>query len=108
MGRVALTHARFKTAVFILLVLMDAVAAADVSGTVGHHGRKGCWVFCGLAGRNKPGRPHYYPVLLLPLDSDNPASDHLDININGLPKPNPSTYQTELKHVMSSPTETEY
>ena len=101
-------RARIRTAVFVLLVLMDAIAAADVSSAVDHHGKKGCRVFCGLAGRNKPGGPHYYPVLLRPLDFDNPTSDHADIDINNLPDAKPSTYQKELRNVMSSPTEAEY
>ena len=36
--------------VFILLVLVDAVAMAVLSGSVGHHGRKGCRLLCGLNG----------------------------------------------------------
>ena len=50
--------------VILLLILADAVAMAELSGSVGHHGRKGCQIFCGLFGRNKPGGSHYYPALL--------------------------------------------
>ena len=42
---------------FLLLVLADAVAMAQLSGAVGHHGRKGCRLFCGFAGRNKVMAP---------------------------------------------------
>ena len=94
--------------IFLLLVLTDAVAAAQVSGAVGHHGKRGCRVFCGLAGRNKPGGPHYYPVLLRPLDSDEIRSNHPDANINNLPGADPTTYREELRRVISSPTEAEY
>ena len=39
--------------VFLLLVLVDAVAMAVLSGSIGHHGRKGCQLLCGFSGRNK-------------------------------------------------------
>ena len=93
---------------FLLLVLTGTVAAAQVSGAVDHHGKKGCWVFCGLSGRNKPGGPHYYPVLLRPLDSNELRSNHPDADINKLPNANPTVYQDELRHVICSPTEAEY
>ena len=104
----SLNNVHFECFLFLLLVLTDAVASAQVSGAVGHHGKKGCRVFCGLAGRNKPGGPHYYPVLLRPLDSDDTSPNHPDIDINNLPDADPSIYQEELKYVMSSSTEAEY
>ena len=94
----------FISFIFILLILADAVAAAEVSGSVGHHGRRGCRIFCGLYGHNKPGGPHYYPVLLWPLDSDYEGSNHPDFNINNLPRANPLLYQ----HVLVSTNEAEY
>ncbi|KAF9645765.1 hypothetical protein BDM02DRAFT_3156773 [Thelephora ganbajun] len=68
----------------LLLILADAVAMAELSSSVGHHGKKGCQIFCGFFGCNKPGGPHYYPVLLQPLDSDVVGSNHLDFDINNL------------------------
>ena len=44
---------------FLLLILADAVAMAELSGSVGHHGRKGCRLLCGFAGRNKKQGSHY-------------------------------------------------
>ena len=35
---------------FLLLVLVDSVAMMELSGSVGHHGRKGCQLLCGLIG----------------------------------------------------------
>ena len=49
---------------FLLLVLADAVAMAELSGSVGHHGKRGCRLLCRFFGRNKLGGSHYYPVLL--------------------------------------------
>jgi len=41
---------RARSFLFLLLVLVDAVAMAYLSGSVGHHGRKGCRLLCGLIG----------------------------------------------------------
>ena len=98
----------FVCFVFILLVLADAVAAADVSGSVGHHGKRGCRIFCGLFGRNKPGGPHYYPVLLRPTDSNREGSNHPDFDINNLPEVDVTLYQEQLNYVRGSPSEAEY
>ena len=94
--------------IILLLILADAVAMAELSGSVGHHGRKGCRIFCGLFGRNKPGGSHYYPALLRPLDSNHPGSNHPDFNINNLPGVSSAVYRDDLNIVLSSPTEAEY
>ena len=88
----SLNNLHFKSFLFLLLVLMDAVASAQVSGAVGHHGKKGCQVFCGFTGCNKPSGPHYYPVLLRPMDSDDATPTHPDVNINDLPDACQSPY----------------
>ena len=93
---------------FLLLILADAVAMAELSGSVGHHGKKGCRILCGLFGRNKPGGPHYYPVLLRPLNSDVDGSNHPDFDINNLPEVDTAVYREALNRVLSSPSEVEY
>lgn len=94
--------------IFVLLVLADAVASAEVSGSVGHQGKRGCRIFCGLFGRNKPGGPHYYPVLLKPSDSNATGSNHPDIDINDLPGVDTSSYREDLNQVLRSRTDAEY
>ena len=69
----------------LLLILADAVGMAELSGSVGHHGKKGCRLLCGLFGWNKPGGPHYYPALLQLEHSNAKGSNHLDFDINNLP-----------------------
>jgi len=94
---------------FLLLVLADAVAMAQLSGSVGHHGRKGCRLLCGLIGRNKIHGSHYYPALLRPNGFDaHRTSSHPDIDINALPVPTPRQYRTDLFHVLSSGTNAEH
>ena len=63
--------------IFLLLVLVDAVAMAQLSGSVGHHGRKGCRLLCGFIGRNKVQGAHYYPALLRPTGFENHRSSSL-------------------------------
>ena len=76
--------------IFILSVLADAVAMAVLSGSVGHHGRNGCWLLCGLNGRNKVQGSHYYPALLRPLYcEENRTSSHPDVDITALPDADP-------------------
>ena len=49
---------------FLLLVLADSVAMGGLSGSVGHHGRKGCRLLCGFLAWNKVRGSHYYLALL--------------------------------------------
>ena len=87
---------------FILLALADAVGMADLSGSVGHHGRKGCRLLCPLVGRNKIGGSHYYPVLLRPLGADNPSCNHPDVDVANLPPVDPTKYRADLNTVLTS------
>ena len=96
------------TYLFLLLILADAVAMAELTGSVGHHGKRGCRLLCAFFGRNKPGGSHYYPVLLQPLDSDTPGSNHPDIDVRSIYPPNPAEYRRDLNLVVASPTDAEY
>lgn len=94
---------------FLLLVLADAVAMAKISGSVGHHGRKGCRLLCGFTGRNKRHGSHYYPALLQPNGFGNHlTSYHADVDVRLLPIPNPDEYKRDLYHIISSGSEAEY
>ena len=77
---------------FLLLALADAIAMAKLSGSVGHHGRKGCQLLCPLVGRNKLSGSHYYPALLRSLGANNLFCDHPDVNIRNLPPVDPAKY----------------
>ena len=94
--------------IFVLLALADAVGMAEVSGSVGHHGRKGCRLLCELIGRNKPKGSHYYPALLRPDGVRHATCTHPDINIENLPPVDPEKYRDNLNHVLTSPSEVVY
>ena len=93
---------------FLLLILADAVAMAELSGSVGHHGKRGCRLLCRFFGRNKPGGSHYYPALLRPLDSDNPSSNHPDVDVHDIGPVDAIKYRDDLNSVLASPTNAEY
>ena len=95
--------------IFLLLVLADSVAMAMLSGSVGHHGRKGCRLLCGLFGRNKVRGSHYFPALLRPDGfEDHRTSSHGDIKVTELPDADPVQYKLDLDNVISSQNPTEY
>ena len=93
---------------FLLLVLADAVAMAELSASVGHHGKRGCRLLCRFSGRNKVGGSHYYPALLCPRDFDNPASDHPDVDVHSITTVDAVKYREDLNSVLRSSTNTEY
>jgi len=95
--------------IFLLLVLADAVGMAEISGSVGHHGRKGCRLLCGLVGRNKERGSHYYPALQRPFGFEtHRTSSHPDVDINSLPDASPAQYRQDLFDVITSRTKREY
>ena len=95
--------------IFLLLVLADAVGMADISGSVGHHGRKGCRLLCGFVGRNKVRGSHYYPALQRPLGFEtHRTSSHPDVDINSLPDADPTQYRQDLFDVITSRTNKEH
>ena len=87
---------------FLLFVTADAVGIADVSGSAGHHARRGCRLMCELPGRHKPGTGHYYPALLKPADCNHPGCSHNDIDINTISSPDDKKYQANLRLLLSS------
>ncbi|KAG1881276.1 hypothetical protein F4604DRAFT_1537760, partial [Suillus subluteus] len=48
---------------FLFFATMDGPGLAYLNGFVGHHGKNGCGLYCGLKGCHKEGGPHYYPAL---------------------------------------------
>ena len=98
----------FTSWVFLFLALADAIAMAEVSGSVGHHGRRGCRLLCELVGRNKPHGSHYYPALLKPLGIHDASCNHPDIDITNLPPVDPLKYREDLINVLTSQTNAQY
>ncbi len=86
---------------------MDLVMAY-LNGLVGHHGKYGCRLYCSVPGRHKPNGPHYYPALLKPVNYNMPGCDHEDISHYKYMSTSPTWYLQNLRHLISSPNETQY
>ncbi|KAG2346655.1 hypothetical protein BDR05DRAFT_854179, partial [Suillus weaverae] len=56
----------FWSNLFLFVATADGPGMAFLTGLVSHHGRMGCWLYCGLEERYKPSAPTYYPVLRRP------------------------------------------
>jgi hypothetical protein len=99
---------KFLAFLFLLLVLADAVAMAELTASVGHHGKRGCRLLCDFPGRNKPGGSHYYPALFRPTDLDEDHSDHSDIDVHDVSIVDTDKYKRDLHWVLRSSTNVEY
>ena len=98
----------FTSLLFLFLTLADAIAMAELSGSVGHHGRRGCRLLCEFIGRNKPHGSHYYPALLKPLGTHESSCNHPDFDIANLPPVDPLKYRRDLVSVITSETNAQY
>lgn len=67
-----------------VFVTADSPAMAMVSGMVGHSGKYGCRLYCGLPGRRRDRDGHYYPVMLKPDDYNVTGCDHGDVSFSDL------------------------
>lgn len=94
--------------VFLALLTADGPGMMHVTGLVGYHGKHGCRLYCGMAGRREAQGKQYFPALLKPMDYEVDGSTHPDIDIRSLPSPSREQYNTNLRHLVSSPNETQY
>lgn len=105
----ALQDTRYISNLFIALGTADGPGLAYLNGLVGHHGRNGCRLYCGMPGCLKTNGHTYYPVLSRPFNYNIPGSDHDDID----PETyggccSPGTYFAKLTYLLLSPNETQY
>ena len=62
----------------------DSPAMAMVSGMVGHSGKYGCRLYCGLSGHRRERDGHYYPVMLKPNMYNVTGCNHEDVTFSDL------------------------
>jgi len=96
---------KFISNPFLFLGCADVVGMAPISGLVGHHGKKGCRIYCTMPGRHKRGKPHYYPASLQP--NDGPAS-HPDIPMDSLTGGSEDRYGHNLQYLKNAANKTQY
>ncbi|KAG0701436.1 hypothetical protein DFH29DRAFT_990075 [Suillus ampliporus] len=94
----------FISNIHLLFTTTDGPGLVYWDGMVGHSGRNGCRMYCGVLGRRKTCSTQYYPVLLKPLDRCTHGSDHTSINVTQIPLENlcrlvaaPNQRQLDLK-----------
>lgn len=93
---------------FIVLGTADGPGLAYLNGLVGHHGKNGCRLYCGLQGRHNEGAPHYYPALKKPHDFNVAGSSHPDVDPHMFATCSMSKYWQNLVYVLQSLNETQY
>ena len=67
-----------------IFVTADGPAMAMISGMVGHSGKFGCHLYCGLPGHRRERDGHYYPVMLKPDAYTITGCDHDDVTFSDL------------------------
>ncbi|TFY65491.1 hypothetical protein EVJ58_g1955 [Rhodofomes roseus] len=98
----------FRARPWIFLVESDAVGAPELTGYVGHHGKKGCRNGCGRRGRRKPGAPHYYAVCLKPNEYHERGCEDEDYDPSTLPPLSSQQYEDDVKYLLGSTSMTNY
>ncbi|KAG2746862.1 hypothetical protein P692DRAFT_201840808 [Suillus brevipes Sb2] len=73
------TH--FISNLHLLLTTADSPGLVYWDGMVGHSGKNGGCIYCGVRGRRKTRATHYYSALLKPWDRCTEGSGHPDIDI---------------------------
>jgi hypothetical protein len=98
----------FSSDLFFAFGTADGPGLLSLSSMVGHTGKNGCRMYCGLRGHHKPGQPQYYPVLLKPLNYAVSGCDHDDIDVTKLSLSPCSDYVDNLYQLVSAVTTAQY
>ena len=94
--------------IFLALVTADGPGMMHITGLVGYHGKHGCRLYCGMAGCCEAHGKQYFPALLRPLNYEVEGCMHADIDVRNLPSPSHEHYINNLRHLVTSPNETQY
>ncbi|RDB17052.1 hypothetical protein Hypma_001773 [Hypsizygus marmoreus] len=74
--------AKYISRFYVILATADGPGMVYLNGLVGHSGKIGCRLWCGLVGRHKPGKPTYYPALNKPENYDVEGCNHPDVPVH--------------------------
>ncbi|KIK98763.1 hypothetical protein PAXRUDRAFT_133566 [Paxillus rubicundulus Ve08.2h10] len=96
-----LTNACYISNLYLLFMTADGPGLIYWDGMVGHSGKNGCQVCCGVKGHWKECGTHYYPVLLHPHNYDVTGSDHRNVDVFNLPQRGSSDYGEKLKKIVA-------
>ncbi|KAG1747773.1 uncharacterized protein EDB91DRAFT_1079495 [Suillus paluster] len=84
----------------------DGPGLVYFDGMVGHSGKNGCRLYCGLLGRRKG--THYYPALLIPHRYAVAGSNHPDVSVYELHDPDLTEYFDNLLKLVAAPNTRQY
>jgi hypothetical protein len=98
----------FKSDLYLIFTTADGPGLIYWDGMVGHSGKNGCRLYCGVTGRRKPHGTHYYPALLKPLGQCAAGSEHADINVLKLPPGGSEDYANNLRRLVASPNQRQW
>ncbi|KAH7888270.1 hypothetical protein F5I97DRAFT_1942431 [Phlebopus sp. FC_14] len=101
-------HSIFRSNIYALYETADGPGLVYWDGMVGHCGKNGCWLYCGIRGRRKTNQNHYSAALLKPRDRACPGSDHPDVNVYLLPPGGADEYADNLRKLVASSNLTQY
>jgi hypothetical protein len=76
-----------RSKVFLALLTADGPGMMHITSFVGYHGKHGCCLYCGLAGRREEHGKHYFPAILKPTNYNVKGCVHNNIDIKNLPTP---------------------
>ncbi|KAG2337321.1 hypothetical protein BDR05DRAFT_1005135 [Suillus weaverae] len=93
---------------FLFLALADGPGLICMSSLVGHTGKNGCCMYCGLQGHHKPHASQYYPVLLKPNNYTVVGCTHEDIDVHDLTSGTSALYVRNLRTLMASQNQAQY
>ncbi|KAG6914498.1 hypothetical protein DXG01_016921 [Tephrocybe rancida] len=97
-----------KSKLYTVLATADGPRMVYLNGLVGHSGKMGCRLWCGLVGRHKPGTPMHYPVLAKPDNYNVAGCSHDDVPPHIVNPIDPVRYQECLCRVLNSRNQTDY
>ena len=104
----AQTDSQYISNLYLLFTTADGPGLVYWNGMVGHSGKNGCCMYCGVLSRRKTKGKHYYPALLKPRDHCTQGSDHPDINVFKLPPGGCAEYADHLQTIISVPNQTQW
>ena len=80
----ALTQSHIPRSIPFIFVTADGSAMVMVASMVGHSGKFGCCLFCGLPGQRGEWDGHYFPAMLKPDNYDVAGCNHDDVTFSDL------------------------
>ena len=103
-----LSDSRYASYVYLLFTTAGGPGLVYWDGMVGHSGKNGCHLYCGLPGRRKECVHRYYPALLCPRDRVPEGSNHPDIDVFKLLAGGSSDYSQNLHTIVSVPNQMQW